>query len=166
MGCYFVMGGDTQVLHREQWVGETADGTVEPLDIPLDQCRQFMEGHDDPYGIGLMDLLGPENEIWNAQWGSWIEHLDRFNNRKIFVPMNSILQPKQMQQMTGTYISINAGGEPYPETIPPYPKESVDLLDRMTDQMNDESGLQQAAQGLEVPEIKSGVQANYTVEQG
>lgn len=165
MGCYFVLGGATEVLHREEWIGQNADGVVEPLDIPLDQFRQFMEGHDDPYGIGLMDLLGPENEIWNAQWGSWIEHLDRFNNRKWFIPINSLLQPKAMQQMTGTFIPVNPGGEPYPETVPEYPKASVDLLDRMTDQMNDESGLQQAAQGLEVPEIKSGVQANYTVEQ-
>lgn len=165
MGCYFVLGGDSQVLHRDTWIGEDADGKVEPLDIPIDQCRQFMEGHDDPYGTCLMDLLGGQNEIRNAQWASWIEHLDRFNQRKWFLPITSILQPKQMQQTTGTYLYVNPGGIPVAEDVPDYPKASIELLNLTTEEMNDESGLQQAAQGLETPEITSGVQANYTVEQ-
>jgi hypothetical protein len=165
MGCYFCLGGDKIVLDRDKWIGETPSGEPEILDIPIDQVKQFHEGRDDPYGDCLMDLLGNPNEIRNAQHGSWIEHLDRFNNRKVFYPITSILQPKAMQQMTGTYIPINPGGQPFPEEIPDYPKESIELLDRVTDEMNDESGLQQAAQGLEVPDINSGVQANYTIEQ-
>lgn len=165
LGCCYIQGGDKVVLDRGPWVGEDPDGKTEKLDIPVDQIRQWGEGSDDPYGWCLMDMLGPINEVIGAQYGSWLEHLERFNSRKMFLPTTSILQPRAMQQSTGTYIAINAGGAPVPEEIPDYPHDSIALLDRCNAEANDESGLQEAAQGLEVQNIKSGVQANYTVEQ-
>src|SRR5205823_8897993 len=84
---------------------------------------------EDPYGKGLMRLLGPGNEVRSAQIGALLEHLDRFNNRKVFYPITSALQPKAMQAATGTYIPINPGGQPTVEDLPTFPDASLKMLD-------------------------------------
>lgn len=163
-GCYFVGLGDRVVAYRGPWVDDS-QGVEEALDIPLTQYQQFEAGRREPYGIGLMGLLGSGNEIRAAQVGHLLSYLDQFTNRKVFIPTNSILQPRSYQLMQGTAIPINPGGEPKFEEIPDFPRAPMDLFTLMTDEMNDQSTLQQTAQGTEVPGVNSGVQAQTIVQQ-
>jgi hypothetical protein len=107
-GCYIIVAGHDEALHRSKWADEEHG---EPLDIPITQFKQFTE-EENPYGSGCMDALGPGNELRSAMIGAELEHLERFNRRKIFVPMTSTLQPQQLQSPTGTPIPILPGGEP------------------------------------------------------
>lgn len=163
-GCYFVGLGDRVALYRQKWVAEV-DGVEEALDIPLTQYMQFEAGRREPYGVGLMELLGGGNEIRAAQVGHLMSHLDQFSNRRTFVPTNSIIQPRQYQLMQGSVIPVNPGGEPKFEEIPAYPRESMDLFTLMTDEMNDQSMMQETAQGTEVSSVTSGKQAQVVVAQ-
>lgn len=158
-GCNFVLLGDETIAERGPWSFVNSDGVEEMLDIPVDQFKQFEDGDDDPYGRGLIAMLGEMNEVRNMQTGSWIEYLERFNNRKGFIPTTSPLQAKQMLLQTGAYIPVPPGQEPTYEQIPDYPKASTDFFEMITEEMNDESGLQQAGQGIESPDVKSGIHA-------
>jgi hypothetical protein len=159
-GAYVIVAGGV-LLHRDVWYDTKHN---KPLDIPLDQFKAW-DDEDDPYGKGPMRLLGPGNEVRAAQIGALLEHLDRFNNRKVFYPLASALVPKAMQAATGTYIPINSGGQPVFEDIPTFPDSSLKMLDFMTGEMDDESGLQQTAQGLAAPSVQSGLHAQRIIEQ-
>lgn len=163
-GCYFVGLGDRVTLHRQEWVGDV-EGVEEALDIPLTQYGQFDSGRRDPYFTGMMELLGGGNEIRSAQVGHLMSHLDQFSNRKTFVPTNSIIQPRQYQLMQGSVIPVNPGGEPKFEEIPEFPRASMDLFELMSDEMNDQSMMQETAQGTELPSVTSGKQAQIIVAQ-
>lgn len=161
-GCYFVGLGDRVTLHRQPWMNEK---TSENLDIPLTQYTQFEAGRPDPFGLGLMGLLGGGNEIRAAQVGHLLSYLDQFTNRKVFIPTNSILQAKSYQLLQGTAIPINPGGEPKFEDVPDFPTAPLELFTLMSEEMNDQSGMQQTAQGTEVPSVQSGRQASVIVAQ-
>lgn len=160
-GAYVVAAGDGVLLHRSPWRNPE---TSEALDLPVTQFAQF-DDEDDAYKFGLMDLLGDGNEIRSAQIGTFLEHLDRFLNRRVFVPTHSTLQPKALQASTGTYIPINPGGEPTYEEIPPFPTAAEKMLEFVTADMDDESGLQQTAQGLAPASVQSGIHAQRIIEQ-
>jgi hypothetical protein len=157
-GCYAVCVADRVMLHRQPWVGEV-DGKREELDIPVTEYTQF-EGGD-----GLMDKLGGGNEIRAAQIGHLLAYMDQFTNRKRYIPINSILQSKSNQLMMGTDIPINPGGEPKFEEIPDFPQAPLETFTLMTDEMNDESGMQETAQGTQSPDVNSGIQASVIVQQ-
>jgi hypothetical protein len=163
-GCYFVGLGDRTVAFRGPWTAKV-DGVEEPLDLPLTQYTQFEAGRPDPFGAGLMHLLGNGNEIRAAQVGHLLSYLDQFTNRKVFIPTNSILQPRSYQLMQGTAIPINPGGEPKFEEVPDFPQAPLQLFGLMSEEMNDQSTLQQTAQGTEVQGVNSGRQASIIVEQ-
>src|SRR5260370_20717156 len=111
-----------------------------------------------------MRLLGPGNEVRSAQIGALLEHLDRFNNRKVFYPITSALQPKAMQAATGTYIPVNPGGQPTFEDLPTFPDASFKMLDFITGEMDDESGLQQTAKALAARSVPSGIHPQRVIE--
>lgn len=160
-GAYLVMGGEDILIYRGPWYDEQHD---EPLDIALTQYKQF-EDEDDPYGKGLMRVLGDGNEIRSAQIGALLEHLDRFTNRRTFYPITSTLQPKSLQATTATALPINPGGKPEYEEIPPFPTASQQMLEWISADMDDESGLQQTAQGVAIPSVESGLHAQQIIEQ-
>lgn len=164
-GCHFIMGGSQVVLDRDAWEAEDANGTMMKLDIPVDQWKGYDEGEEDPYGVSPMEKLGGMNEIREAQAGFLLEHLDRFMHRKVFLPSGSIVQPRAMQQITGTYVLVNQGGEPTFEQVPDFPNASMELYDRMTQEIQQELGLSEGAQGLDSPNITSGAHAQLTIEQ-
>lgn len=164
-GAYHVcLGNGTTLAHRQTWTA-TLDGKPVPLLIPVVQYKQWEEAAEDPYGVGLMTLLGGGNEIRAGQVAALIEFLDKFNNRKIFLPTNSILQPKQYQLMTHTVIPINPGGKPEYEEIPNFPREAFQLYETLGTEMDSTSGLEQAAQGVEDPSVQSGRHAMQIVAQ-
>lgn len=160
-GCYVVgVNGDT-ILHRQVWVDPQ---TEDPMDIPLDQCKQ-MDEEDDFYGRGMMQVLGPANEIRASTLGGMLEHQDRFLNRKTFVPLTSTYQAKSAQAMTATVIPINAGGEPHYEEIPDFPRALVEMFQLTSTEMEHESGLESPVTGESDPNVKSGLHARTIIEQ-
>jgi hypothetical protein len=160
-GCYVIAAGKDEILYRGPWYDELHD---EPLDIPLTQFKHFAE-EGNPYGNALMTNLGPGNEVRAQMVASWLEHLDRFNNRRLFVPLTSTLQAHQLQSPTGTPIPILPGGEPKYEEIPDFPVITEKMLAFASAEMDDESRLQQVGQGLNPAGVKSGLHANAIREQ-
>jgi hypothetical protein len=160
-GAMLVSVGDGHVVYAEEWYDFDND---ERLDIPLDQSKQHFE-EDNPYGMGQMELLGPGNEIRSQLLGSLLEHLDRFNNLKKFVPITSNYQAFMAQAPTATYIPIAPGGEPKTEEMPRFPQPVENMLPFVTEDMDDESALQEAAQGVSDPAVESGKHAQQIIEQ-
>src|SRR5258706_4812083 len=144
------VNGDT-ILHRQVWVDPQ---TEDPMDIPLDQCKQ-MDEEDDFYGRGMMQVLGPANEIRASTLGGMLEHQDRFLNRKVFVPITSTYQAKSAQAMTATHIPINAGGEPKYEEIPHFPQAPTQMFQLTSAQVGHWSGLETPVTGESDPPNKS-----------
>lgn len=168
-GAYLIAGGSDELLcpspdspeHDGTWFDKLH---AEPLDIPVTQIKHLTD-EDNPYGKGAMEDLGPGNEIRGAVIGQHLEHFDRFNNRRIFLPLISTLQAQQLQAPTGTPIPIMPGAEPKYEEIPDFPVMGEKLLAWIDKDMDDESGLQQVGQGLSPSSVKSGVHANVVREQ-
>ena len=160
-GAHLIALGEDFLAHADTWWDEENDV---PLDIPLDQFKQ-MDEEDNPYGLGSMELLGSANEIRASILGTLLEYLAKFKNLKTFVPMMSPLQAQQLQSPTKTYISIPQGGEPKTEQMPTLPSALTDFLEFTTTDMDDESTLQEVAQGLAPASVQSGRQAQTIVEQ-
>lgn len=160
-GAYCIVVGTEKLAHRGPWHDEAHD---QPLDIPLTQFKQYSE-EDNPYGTGVMTFLGPGNEIRAEAFETMLEHQERFRRRKTFVPVTSNLKPEQLQAPTATYLPIVPGGEPKFEDVPDFPRATVDMLDRMNADLDDESGLQQIGQGMSTPAVQSGLHAQTIVEQ-
>lgn len=165
MGAHLVVGGDTVLLYREPWSATAEDGTQDTLMLPLTQYMQFNEGREGQYGVALMELLGPGNEIRAAQLGAALEYLDRFNARKTFLPTNSLVNPEDLENPTRLILPMNPGGAPVYEEMPDFPQMSMDLYERSGADMDHTSGLEQAAQGVEDPSVTSGRHARVIVAQ-
>ncbi|TFH59388.1 MAG: hypothetical protein E4G90_10335 [Gemmatimonadales bacterium] len=129
------------------------------------QHRQFRGEMGDPHGRGLMDFLGTGNEARAHLIGVIEDVLDKNANRKTYIPTNSILQSKAHLLPFMTYVPINPGGEPKTEDLIPVPQEAINLYEIVNKEMDDASGLQEAGQGLNSPNVKSGRQALTIVSQ-
>jgi hypothetical protein len=161
LGAHLIAAGDGLLLYRGVWYDEENDY---PMDIPVSQVKQY-NTEEQSFGVGVMEHLGPGNEIRASVIDSFLEHLDRFRRRKVYVPVTSNLHAKQMQAEMGTHIAIAPGGEPKYEEVPDFPRFTEKLFGMVSDDLDDESGLQEAGQGLEAPNIKSGVQQQAVVTQ-
>ena len=161
-GVFFVAGGDGIFLAKGAW---KSDDDQELL-VPVTQFKQY-EDEDDGYGRGLMNLLGDGNEIRGALIGYFLEHLDRFSNRKIFMPQHSGISVKELQSATGWAVEVRGGpgGFPVTEEVPDFPRAGEKMTEFVTTEMDDESSLQQAGQGLEDGKVKSGIHAQRIIEQ-
>ena len=162
-GAYVLVLGNSWAT-GEPWEAEIA-GKTEALLIPVTQYRCLDEGRVDPYGVALMSLLGPGNEARSAQFGAYLEHLDRFGNRKTFLPINSIIRPEQLNQPMATPLPINPGGEPKYEDIPSFPSDSKEMIGLMSSEQEEAAGLPPVAQGDSDPNVTSGKQASILVSQ-
>lgn len=163
-GAVMHVGGPDILLRRDPWMVER-DGRRLFLEIPIDQTKGYDEGEDDPYGKGTMDFLGPGDELLASIDSSWIAHFERFSNRKVFIPITSALQSKVASASMGTYVPINPGGKPEVEEIPNFPQDSINLRDTVVLNMDDESGMQLTAQGVDSPNVQSGFHAVQVIEQ-
>lgn len=164
-GAYVVVVGGKHLAFRGTWIDESEEGDQELLAIPITQYKQWSNDRGTFYGDGGMDFFGMANEVRIAQYSTWLDYLDRFNNRKIFLPTNSIVQPRQLQQTQATTIPINPGGKPEYEDIPAYPRDSSEILDRTSGDMDDASMLQNIGQGLEDKSVQSGRHAYAIISQ-
>lgn len=163
-GCYFIGLGDRVKLHRQKWTHQPEGADPVKLEIPVTQYMQFDAGRPDPYGLGLMHLLGNGHELRASQVAHLLQYLDQFANRRTFLPTNSIIQPKQLQLMAGATIPMNPGGKPEFEEIPAFPAAPMDLFALITAEMDDHSMLQQTAQGTDESHITSGRQQAQVVQ--
>jgi hypothetical protein len=160
-GFYAVAAGEGVLLARDIWYDSRNN---KRLDIPVDQLRQFADP-DNAHGSGFFSILGAGNEIRNAQIGGMLEHQDRFLNRKIFYPVNSSLQAKSQQALTGTYVPISPGGQPTAETVPDFPSAIMDMFNLISSEMDSESGVQPPATGQNPPSVQSAIHARTIIEQ-
>jgi hypothetical protein len=176
LGAYAVIGGDSLVLHRQKWTalmpqprdetGKEPPPKEECLDIPVAQCRSLDDDvNDDPMGLPLVEKLGPSDEIRASAFAYEMEHMFRFANPNVFLPVGSIVQPGQLKLHNNEAVYVNPQGTPYYEPVPPLSPTIPELRNEMTTEMDDESGLQQAAQGVEAPTVKSGIHAQTIVQE-
>src|SRR5207247_10378076 len=115
---------------------------------------------------GLMEFLGPGNELRAFLFGAVLDHLDKFTRRKTFLPITSNLQPEQLQAESATVLPIVPGGAPIYEDLPEIPQIVDRLFEAVKQDLNDESALQETAQGRAPPNVDSGVHARRTIQQG
>jgi hypothetical protein len=176
LGCYAVIGGDTLVLHRQKWTammpqpraenGDERPPVEECLEIPVAQDRCLDDNvNDDPYGIALAENLGPSDEIRASAFAHEIDNMWQAQNPHLLVPVGSIVPLDAYKNRTGTPIFVNPQGKPEWEQVPPLSPTVPNLRAEMTAEMDDESGLQQAAQGVEDPSVKSGIHAQTIVQE-
>lgn len=170
LGCYAIIGGDSLVLHKEPWVAMMPDeeqGEVqECLDIPLAQCRCLDDDTgDDPYGTAMAEHLGPADEIRATALGFQLEYMFRAANPIPMLPVGSIVQPGAFRTRNNEPVYVNPNGKPEWEVIPPLSQTVPDLREEMGHEIDDESGLQQAGQGVEGPTVKSGIHAQTIVQE-
>lgn len=170
MGAFLCLGADSQVLGRGKWSAEVGDGDdqrEEPLDLPVAQLKFFDDPADsDPYGLSPVEWLAPMDEAVATQTIAWLEYLYRFNHPNTFLPLNSVIQPGQLNIRDGTPIRYNAeAGKIEYEAIPPFPREAIGLMDKYEGWMRTLSGLENAARGVADPSVKSGIHAERIIEQ-
>jgi hypothetical protein len=172
LGCYAIVAGDTLVLHKETWTAmmpgpeDGAPEVQECLDIPIAQCRCLDDDvGDDPLGSAMAEHLGPADEIRATALGFQLEYMFRAANPIPMLPVGSIVQPKAFVRRDNEPIYVNPNGKPEWEVVPPLSQTVPDLREEMGAEIDDESGLQQAAQGVEGPTVKSGIHAQTIVQE-
>lgn len=163
-GAYIVTVAGKFCPVREGWSAEI-DGQRQGLMLPLTQYRMFDEGRDDPYSVALMEIVGPGNELRGAVWAGLLDHLDRVNNRKTFLPTTSPIHPKQLNRGGYSILPMTPGGEPKFEDVPEFSPHNFQALERVGADMDSASGLQQTGQGLEARNVDSGRHAYAVLSQ-
>ena len=156
---------DKYAPEKREWTETDSEGREISLPLPITQHKQWSEGTDDPYGFGLMDIVGEGNEIRSWAISALQDNVEAILNRHVFLPMNSVLQPKDLRLPGRTPIYINPGGAPVYETVPTFPKDGMNLYDKMDKEMEDDSGMGATAQGLESPQVQSGRHAQAIAAQ-
>lgn len=169
-GAYVVTIGALFRLHAEVWARpvQLADGTekMEYLELPVAQCRNLDDDvDDDQMGIAIGEKLGPMDEIRATILGYALNYLFRFGNPQPYLPIGTTIQPKQLTYRTGDPIYVPPGAQPYYENVPEFPHKISELGMEMSRELDDESDLQQAAQGVEDSSVQSGIHAQTIVEQ-
>ncbi len=155
-GACVVTIANRYAVEKRDWTEDDGEGREISLPLPVTQIKQWSEGTDDPYGYGTMDLVGEGNEIRSWTISALQDNVEAILNRHIFLPMNSVLQPKDLRLPGRTPIYINPGGEPKYETVPSFPKDGMALYKVADKEMEDDVGLGATAQGLESPQVQSG----------
>lgn len=164
-GAYAITLADRVTCVQQEWTEEDGAGREITLMLPLTQYKQWTEGSPDPYGFGMMDLVGEGNEIRAHMINAFRDHVDRQLNRKVFLPLTSMLQPKDFRLPGNTPIYINPGGEPKYEEIPSFPNDGQKLISMTSDEMEEAPGLGKVAQGLESSQVQSGRHAQAIISQ-
>lgn len=160
-GLYLYTCGDSYVAYTDNWTMED-EGLEEPLLIPIVQVKQFQEGTNDPYGRGLMRIVGSSNDLRAQQIASFLDHLDWLENRKGFIPTMSNLTSSDMEGEQ-RYLKITPNGDPKWEDIPDYPSMAVEMFKMVGDEMDDDSGM--GPLGDSLLDAESGRQAYAAVSQ-
>ena len=167
LGAYILVAAN-DVLHRQAWhVTHEQTGEDECLDLPLAQCRDMDGTHDgDPFGKALAEYLGPLDEINGQVWVYLLEYLYRHGNPNVFTLSTSPVQPEELRRRDGTPIEILTRDDmPLYEQVPDLPRQITEIAKAVSAELNSESGLEQAAQGVASASVQSGRHAEQIIEQ-
>lgn len=156
-GLYLCAAGEHTLLHRGPWKATMSDGTEQVLDIPLAEHRKTRRGRRHP--VPLCETLGGMNEQRQIILGHWLQFLDDFANRAVFVSQYGTIKPEDLEYRNSKYIPYLPGHEPVSERIPEFPPTTLNLLEFTDTSMNTTSGLAQGAQGVEDASVTSGAHA-------
>lgn len=159
-GLHLITLGDRYVVYRDEWVDEDQGAATKRL-IPLTQYSQFTEGRQTFYHVGMSEILGSGHEIRAAQIIGWMDHLDKLNNQKVFLPLSSAITPQQLQNPRASVLYVNPGGEPSYQQIPDWPRVSQEMYALQGDMMDTASGTNEEA----VQDSSSGRQAYALISQ-
>lgn len=159
-GLYMVQLGDSYLLHRSTLSYTDEDEVEVPMMLPLAQVRLFTEGRDHPYGVALMEMIGPGGELRDSQVSAALDYLDKLLTAKTFVDVASTLQDDQLNDRSRRYVScnLNSAGAVQPETVAPFPALGFEIFNLATEEMRRAAGLENLA-NLRAPDTTSGVQA-------
>jgi hypothetical protein len=163
-GLCLVTVGDSFKAEQEKWCMDD-EGVTICLPLPLAQHKQWAEGSDTPEGHGMMEITGAGNEIRSNLISQLVTHVDKINNRHIFVPTGSNINQKTRRLPGGSLIRVTPGGEPKWEDIPSFPRDGYQLLGMTTGEMENDVSLGQVAQGLESAQVQSGRHAQAIIAQ-
>lgn len=167
-GAYVVVLGDAWAIVQEPWTAQVKGGESErtlDLLLPVTQYAQFAEGGDDPYRVGLTQLVGGLGEGMAALWAMVWDNAEKIAKRKIFIDTTSNLKPHQLAQPGHSIIPIRNGSAPSYEEIPPLPAEIPDLMERVQAAIDNTAGLNDTTNGLENENVQSGRQAYAIIGQ-
>ena len=154
-GLFLITIGGQFVLHRSDWIDDSEEEEKD-LDLPLTQHCGFDEGRDGYWKVGLMELVGPGNELRAAQIAHLIDHLEKLNNIRIFLPTNSIIQPQQLQNPRATVLPMNPGGKPEFEDVPRFPSDAYTAYQEAGQSMDEAAGLREQSGPQGQSNVKSG----------
>lgn len=159
-GLHLITLANRFVVWRDKWIDEDRGQSTKRL-IPITQYKQFTEGRSNFYGVGSSDILGPGHEIRAAQMIGWLDHLDKINNQKVFLPLSSAITPQQLQNPRASVLHVNPGGAPTYEQVPDWPRVSQEMYALQGDEMDTASGTNEEA----VQQSSSGRQAYALISQ-
>lgn len=143
-GAMLITVGGKYVGHQSEWVDKSGD-RKRRLSLPVSQMKGLEEGRDGYPHVALMELIGPGNEVRSAQIAAWLDHLDRFGDRKTYVPSNSTVDPTQLNNPRLRHIAINPGGQPIHEDVPDFPNDGPALYEEMGRGMENAVGLRESS---------------------
>ena len=152
-GCTLMAAGKDTLLDRQKWISPKG----ETLDLPVTEIVQFWRGRDKP--VALMELLGPCNEQRGAMIGHLMQYLDDFANRAVFVSQFGTLKADDLEYRNRKYLPYQPGHAPVNEDVPEFPNSGHIFFELAGKEMDTAANLQQAAQGLEDSDVKSGAHA-------
>lgn len=169
LGARLVVGGVPEPLVREPWraqVGEGEAARQEMLPLPVAQMRWREDtATGDPYGVAGVDDLGPLEEMRAAMLKYILDYAYRFGAPQVYLPFGTTLQPGQLQRRDGSPIYIDPAAQPFYEQLPPLAPAVNEVYAGMGAEMDTASGLEEAAQGVSSPSVKSGRHAQQIIEQ-
>jgi len=154
-GAFVVSAGDTVLLHREEW----------NLDIPVTQIRPYADGTEHSFGMAFIEIVAPADSLRDTFMGAAVTHLDRFVNRRLYLPSTSTLSPSAVRHGMGDVLSVNPGGMPITEEISGMPRDIPDMISLADSALADLSGLTDAALGESSASVQSARHASTLVAQ-
>lgn len=160
-GAHVVLLGGKKIITQDPWVANLPDGSIEHLEIPLTQYSQLEEGgRGGAYRVGMGEILGGSNELRTYIWGQVIHNLERIRNQAILMPWMGKVHSKMLHasRMGGknNVLPFQPGYKPEYEQIPDLPSVVFEAFQTVSTEMDDSSGLQQIARGLEDGSVESG----------
>jgi hypothetical protein len=163
-GAMIITLGNRKTLMRSTWEHTQEDGTIEVLDIPMTQYGQWGEGRDDPYYVGTTEIIGAADEFLASQFAMIVDHLDRVNNRKIFVDVHSIINEQDLYRRDKRIIKTS-GDKPTYEEVPMVSRDVMAVFADVKQAIPNAVGLGETVTGLESSTVKSGRHALAVVQQ-
>ncbi len=151
---------------RKVTIGEGDAGRPVILPLPLAWFRWAEDtATGDPKGVAGIEALGAHEEIRAKALAYVLEYMDRFGSPRTYLPMTSTMQADDFRMGGDVPVRIAPGEQPFFEQVPPLSAVVSQVYEMQGTEMDTASGLEQAAQGVSSPGVKSGAHAQQIIEQ-